>query len=681
MQHKLQKSLRKATLKSLYAEESLREIRGLPPPGDRPATSSRVLRRSLSSLSKSISFEDGKPRPVSPMVTPARGDRRAQTSHGGRGDWSPAPSGGMPDGSMSDWPLASMEEAGELATLDSEDATPLTFGEPSEMLKMGAPMLEWPGSSWRDMPQWPPDKDVYDTPDYVIYRGTMLANHRTQYHLPTLRPPSRNDPLLRRGAFPSQNHDRAIEMYREQGAFARTLQKEMRRLKLPGYQCGWRIDTRECFYDLPESLDTGALTESLCKFAFGVLMESLPPHPSKEPSTEGEDGVNDGGEDTPRSREPTPRPDITLGSEKHPNGRAAGPDLKAPPRPVPTLADCFSAKLPPDLRPYLEHQFAVRVSWHGARQIADPVIISDLKQLALHGKQPKLDAKKPELSRRPSSDKRGLFARRRSSDSRGSLASGLRRPMIRRRSTVTGAESLLGSSRRRRASGSGALRRGSSDVSASTSLKKKTRKNSTAGLEIQAKKADARRRSTARTSGEGLYITDFRGSGISMWPIYLLEADEMRLRRRPRTIGMDASANVKDLIRHSVLYDEAVPPIRRDELEQLYVEVHLLHSFESVENFFEWRMGWHGIAINFFDLLGNEYSAALMPDVAVKKQWNYQQALKFIVRKTGYAGPIIDELIHSAHYIRFQTTLRTLRYDDYVDQAKQCGDGGGDAHT
>ena len=119
------------------------------------------------------------------------------------------------------------------------------------------------------------------------------------------------------------------------------------------------------------------------------------------------------------------------------------------------------------------------------------------------------------------------------------------------------------------------------------------------------------------------------------------------------------------------------------------MQVSLLSCYEKRASWDDWVVGTHGITIDF-DASGRHYTATYLPQIAVEEGalparppalraaivdpprlgrceagWNNLQAIDTLVRKAGWRGAVDDGLRRSIALTRYQSTHRTLSYDEY----------------
>ncbi|KAM7268203.1 hypothetical protein ACFE04_010369 [Oxalis oulophora] len=126
----------------------------------------------------------------------------------------------------------------------------------------------------------------------------------------------------------------------------------------------------------------------------------------------------------------------------------------------------------------------------------------------------------------------------------------------------------------------------------------------------------------------------------------------------------------RDYALTSALRDRRFPPIQAKELPSLECTVSILVDYENAENFLDWEVGKHGIIIEFTDPNNSRLSATYLPEVAAHEGWTNIEAIDSLVRKAGYNGAITESLRKRIQLTRYQSTLFTMPYSEYVTYVK-----------
>ncbi|XP_022956210.1 uncharacterized protein At2g38710-like isoform X2 [Cucurbita moschata] len=119
------------------------------------------------------------------------------------------------------------------------------------------------------------------------------------------------------------------------------------------------------------------------------------------------------------------------------------------------------------------------------------------------------------------------------------------------------------------------------------------------------------------------------------------------------------------------LRDRRFPPIQPKELPHLECTVSILVDYEIAINYLDWEVGKHGIIIEFNDPDYNtRRSATYLPEVAAHEGWSKIEAIDSLIRKAGYNGAITESLRKRIRLTRYQSTLFTMHYGEYVSYIK-----------
>ncbi|XP_020231888.1 uncharacterized protein At2g38710 [Cajanus cajan] len=129
---------------------------------------------------------------------------------------------------------------------------------------------------------------------------------------------------------------------------------------------------------------------------------------------------------------------------------------------------------------------------------------------------------------------------------------------------------------------------------------------------------------------------------------------------------------LKDYALTSALRDRRFPPIQANELPFLECTVSILANYETANNYLDWEIEKHGIIIEFSDpVYKTRRSATYLPEVAANEGWTKIEAIDSLIRKAGYNGQITDELRMQLQLTRYQSTLFTMHYSEYVSYVKE----------
>uniref|UniRef100_A0A1E1VXJ0 AMMECR1 domain-containing protein n=1 Tax=Pectinophora gossypiella TaxID=13191 RepID=A0A1E1VXJ0_PECGO len=118
----------------------------------------------------------------------------------------------------------------------------------------------------------------------------------------------------------------------------------------------------------------------------------------------------------------------------------------------------------------------------------------------------------------------------------------------------------------------------------------------------------------------------------------------------------------------SALKDSRFSPITREEVPRLTVSVSILQHFEEAEHYLDWKLGKHGIRIEFISERGSKRTATYLPQVATEQGWDQIQTIDSLLRKGGYKAAITAELRRSIKLTRYQSEEVSASYGDYISQ-------------
>ncbi|KAI4347852.1 hypothetical protein L6164_008629 [Bauhinia variegata] len=152
----------------------------------------------------------------------------------------------------------------------------------------------------------------------------------------------------------------------------------------------------------------------------------------------------------------------------------------------------------------------------------------------------------------------------------------------------------------------------------------------------------------------------------------VLNGSEPRLRGCIGTLEARCLINgFRDYALTSALRDRRFPPIQAKELPYLECTVSILTDYEAANHYLDWEIGKHGIIIEFTDPDYNtRRSATYLPEVAANEGWTKTEAIDSLIRKAAYNGPITESLRRRIRLTRYQSTLFTMHYNEYVSFVK-----------
>ncbi|XP_052170860.1 uncharacterized protein At2g38710-like isoform X1 [Diospyros lotus] len=127
----------------------------------------------------------------------------------------------------------------------------------------------------------------------------------------------------------------------------------------------------------------------------------------------------------------------------------------------------------------------------------------------------------------------------------------------------------------------------------------------------------------------------------------------------------------RDYALTSALKDRRFPPIQAKELPYLECTVSILTNYETGLHYLDWEIGKHGMIIEFTDPdYGTRRNATYLPEVAAHEGWTKTETMDSLIRKAGYHGKITESLRGQIRLTRYQSTLYTMQYSEYVAYVK-----------
>ncbi|MQL96457.1 hypothetical protein Taro_029146 [Colocasia esculenta] len=152
-----------------------------------------------------------------------------------------------------------------------------------------------------------------------------------------------------------------------------------------------------------------------------------------------------------------------------------------------------------------------------------------------------------------------------------------------------------------------------------------------------------------------------------------INGSEPRLRGCIGTLEARALINgFRDYALTSALRDRRFPPIQPKELPHLECTVSILTDYETALHYLDWEIGKHGLIIEFTDPdYNSRRSATYLPEVAAHEGWTKVETMDSLMRKAGYNGYITESLRKRIRVTRYQSTIFTMHYTDYVSYVKR----------
>lgn len=88
----------------------------------------------------------------------------------------------------------------------------------------------------------------------------------------------------------------------------------------------------------------------------------------------------------------------------------------------------------------------------------------------------------------------------------------------------------------------------------------------------------------------------------------------------------------------------------------------LLVQFEPASDTLDWKVGTHGIRIEYKQH-GKRLNAVYLPEVAAEQGWNNIETLDHLMRKGGFEGPIYDSDRNAVSIERFQSSKILMTFN------------------
>jgi len=116
----------------------------------------------------------------------------------------------------------------------------------------------------------------------------------------------------------------------------------------------------------------------------------------------------------------------------------------------------------------------------------------------------------------------------------------------------------------------------------------------------------------------------------------------------------------------SALKDSRFSPVRSSEVNALCCDVSLLTTFEDAKDIYDWKVGQHGITIEFVCPVNRKsYSATYLPEVASEQGWSRSETIRELIAKSGYTRSITSQLHEVIRLTRYQSSKASLSYAEY----------------
>jgi len=127
----------------------------------------------------------------------------------------------------------------------------------------------------------------------------------------------------------------------------------------------------------------------------------------------------------------------------------------------------------------------------------------------------------------------------------------------------------------------------------------------------------------------------------------------------------DLTEGLREYARHSAFKDSRFSPMTDREIPFLSCDVSLLTDFERAKDINDWKVGVHGVTIDF-SVDGRSYSATFLPEVAKEQGWSKTETITELIAKSGYKKNLSTKLRQSIRVTRYQSSKCSLTYAEYV---------------
>lgn len=139
------------------------------------------------------------------------------------------------------------------------------------------------------------------------------------------------------------------------------------------------------------------------------------------------------------------------------------------------------------------------------------------------------------------------------------------------------------------------------------------------------------------------------------WKKHTGDGKDWRLRGCIGTFSArDLVEGLREYALTSAFQDSRFSPLTSTEIPFLSCDVSLLTDFEQAQSVDDWKVGVHGITIDFV-ANGRSYSATYLPEVAAEQGWSRETTIEELVLKSG--NPQVNSLTRARIQILCHVTL------------------------
>jgi len=117
----------------------------------------------------------------------------------------------------------------------------------------------------------------------------------------------------------------------------------------------------------------------------------------------------------------------------------------------------------------------------------------------------------------------------------------------------------------------------------------------------------------------------------------------------------------------SAFKDTRFCAVSKPEVAFLKCDVSLLTNFQKGDSVDDWKVGSHGISIEFSDPHDESlcYSATYLPEVASEQGWTREQTLSELIIKSGYTKTQTSALRKRISLTRYESSKSCITYSEY----------------
>jgi len=127
----------------------------------------------------------------------------------------------------------------------------------------------------------------------------------------------------------------------------------------------------------------------------------------------------------------------------------------------------------------------------------------------------------------------------------------------------------------------------------------------------------------------------------------------------------DLADGLREYALSSAFQDNRFSPLIHKEVPFLSCDVSLLTNFETAAHLDDWKIGTHGITIDFA-INGKTYSATYLPEVASEQGWSRKQTITELISKAGYKKVLTTAQRESIKVTRYQSSKSSITYSQYT---------------